>query len=155
MLEPTQQWNKLFPFHAYQRHFLCLTHQDVEQELYCSLWWKLLFWLQSLWTGVILLLRAHSTSHQRIQSYQRPWGVTTKQNGSSVMPFIRAYISISYFSSVCSWYIFQNKKGNFAVSWRIYKKMSFILVVCDSGPFVIWPIVIKTFEKNLKVCRVC
>lgn len=134
MLEPTQQWNKLFPFHAYQRRFLCLTHQDVEQELDCSLCCKLLFWLQSLWADMILLLLAHSTSHHRTQSCQRSWGVTTKQNGSWVMPFIRAYISISYFSSVSSWYVFQNQKRNFAVSCRSYKEMSFILVVCDSGP---------------------
>lgn len=134
MLEPTQQWNKLFPFHAYQRRFLCLTHQDVEQELDCSLCCKLLFWLQSLWADMILLLLAHSTSHHRTQSCQRSWGVTTKQNSSWVMPFIMAYISISYFSSVSSWYVFQNQKWNFAVSCRRYKEMSFILVVCDSGP---------------------
>lgn len=113
---------------------LRLTHQDVEQGFYFSLCCKLLFWLESLWADVTLLLCAHSTSHHRTQSCQRPWGVTTKQNGSSVMPFIRAYRSISYFSSVCSWYIFQNQKRNCAVLYRSYKEMSFILVVCDSGP---------------------
>lgn len=44
------------------------------------------------------------------------------------------YISISYFSSVCSWYAFQNHTENFSVSCRSYREMSFVLVGYDSGP---------------------
>lgn len=127
---------------------LRLTHQDVEQGFYFSLCCKLLFWLESPWADVTLLLCAHSTSHHRTQSCQRSWGVTTKQNGSSVMPFIRAYRSISYFSSVCSWYIFQNQKGNCYIG--VIRKWALSLWYVILGQkLVIWPIVIMTFEKKL------
>lgn len=150
MLEPTQQWNKLFPFHAYQRHSLHLTHQDVEQGLDCSLCCKLLFWLQNLWADVILLLHAHCTSHHRTPSCQRPWGVTTKQNGSSVMPFIRAYISISYFSCVCSGAFSKTKKEILQCHVGVIRKWALYLWYVILGQkLVIWPIVTMTFEKRL------
>lgn len=156
MLEPTQQWSKLFPSHAYQRQFLHLTHQDAEQGLDCSLCCKLLFWLQSLWADVIVLLRAHSTSHHRTPVRGPEVLSQNKMAHQSCHLSGPTYLFL-YFSSVCSWYVFQNQTENFAVSCRSFKEMSFILVVCDSGPKIsdltycyhdIWK---KLF---LKVCRV-
>lgn len=150
MLEPTQQWNKLFPFHAYQRHSLHLTHQDVEQGLDCSLCCKLLFWLQILWADVILLLHAHCTSHQGPHPIRGlevlPQNKMAHQSchlSGPIYLFLTSALCVPGTSSKTKKEILQRHVG------VIRKWVLSLWYVILGQKLVIWPIVIMTFEKRL------